>query len=222
MIKKLSIDVWNMLTMELNIKGFLQKILAWLKETFNPFSKGRLPKKYLERRECKKVLGEAFSNVLEASFLNPNPNKRKESQLANTSKRGESLKDVIHRVDREIKKKKSPIFAPGAFPVLKKNIKRYICRLISQSIEISEQMRVSNISDTHIEQAVDALGRSKSRKRYRIMATFGGLLTGVGVPWIIRMFMAPIHTDKEIVIFLAILAMVIVGLVFMAWGLVNE
>jgi hypothetical protein len=202
-----------------SISSFIQKIFNWCKKIFILFC-GLLRiflKKYLEKRECKKVLKKIFNDVLEASYLNPVSNRRGRSRMATTSR--ESLNDILEQANEKLRGRRWPFFAPGAFPILVKSIKRYVGLLIIESINVSERMRLDDISRTNIEQAVDALGSSKTRKKHRIMATAGGILAGATFSCLI----SEIHKESpDENILWKLLVLVIIGVFVMAWGLFNE
>src|SRR5208337_4777984 len=132
---KLDIILKNIPIILTEIMEFFCKMVSWLEKVFILYPKERLFKKFFERKEIKKVCGEAFNNVLENSYLNPNLRKRGGNLATRTD-----LKEIIDRVDVQLREKgRSPIFAHGAFPTLLRNIKKYVCLLISESINISEQ-----------------------------------------------------------------------------------
>ena len=103
-------------------------------------------------------------------------------------KQGSELQPIIEADEKELRKADQTPFTPQAFANLTDKLGEYSVLLITEAVKLAKRHKSETVSSTHVEHASEYLVSSSSRKLYRHMGTFGGLLLGVAGSNFLSMF----------------------------------
>ncbi|MBA7658214.1 hypothetical protein ES703_66163 [subsurface metagenome] len=110
-------------------------------------------------------------------------NKRPDDKNTNKG----TLLRIIQDADKRLEKINHSPFSTEAFATLKEKVGQYVTELVLESIKTSERYQSDTISKTYVERASLYLFSSKSRKLYKNLGMFGGIILGASVSNIITM-----------------------------------
>jgi len=102
--------------------------------------------------------------------------------------RGSELQQIIEIAEEQLRNAYQTPFTPRALDNLKDKLSEYSVLLIQEAVKLAKRHKSETVSSTHVEHANEYLISSSSRKLFRHMGTFGGLLLGVAGSNFLSMF----------------------------------
>jgi hypothetical protein len=88
-------------------------------------------------------------------------------------------------------------FYSRAFSGLQSKINRYILDLIHESTQVAKRHRADAVSEAHIDTAADYWVSDTSRRTFRHLGTFGGILLGAGLSTLLARVTTKTYTGLD-------------------------